>query len=63
MAVPSEVTVAFVEYFCLFLSLSACILLKIDSKQPKPYMDEIFHVPQAQKYCDGNFNEVRLSDT
>ncbi|KAF5906796.1 putative Dol-P-Glc:Glc(2)Man(9)GlcNAc(2)-PP-Dol alpha-1,2-glucosyltransferase, partial [Clarias magur] len=20
-------------------------------------MDEIFHVPQAQKYCDGKFNE------
>ncbi|XP_073126032.1 dol-P-Glc:Glc(2)Man(9)GlcNAc(2)-PP-Dol alpha-1,2-glucosyltransferase isoform X2 [Henckelia pumila] len=22
---------------------------------PDPYMDEIFHVPQAQKYCRGNF--------
>lgn len=22
---------------------------------PDPYMDEIFHVPQAQKYCSGNF--------
>lgn len=22
---------------------------------PEPYMDEIFHVPQAQKYCVGNF--------
>ncbi|KAL2250517.1 UNVERIFIED_CONTAM: Dol-P-Glc:Glc(2)Man(9)GlcNAc(2)-PP-Dol alpha-1,2-glucosyltransferase [Sesamum indicum] len=22
---------------------------------PKPYMDEIFHVPQAQQYCRGNF--------
>ncbi|XP_073026341.1 dol-P-Glc:Glc(2)Man(9)GlcNAc(2)-PP-Dol alpha-1,2-glucosyltransferase isoform X2 [Primulina eburnea] len=22
---------------------------------PDPYMDEIFHVPQAQKYCGGNF--------
>lgn len=21
-------------------------------------MDEIFHVPQAQKYCEGKFNEV-----
>ncbi|KAK1320544.1 hypothetical protein QJS10_CPA03g01613 [Acorus calamus] len=22
---------------------------------PDPYMDEIFHVPQAQKYCNGDF--------
>ncbi|KAF7845496.1 dol-P-Glc:Glc(2)Man(9)GlcNAc(2)-PP-Dol alpha-1,2-glucosyltransferase isoform X1 [Senna tora] len=22
---------------------------------PEPYMDEIFHIPQAQKYCKGNF--------
>ncbi|KAL6987610.1 glucosyltransferase [Sarracenia purpurea var. burkii] len=22
---------------------------------PDPYMDEIFHVPQAQQYCKGNF--------
>ena len=24
---------------------------------PDPYMDEIFHIPQAQRYCDGNFTE------
>ncbi|XP_078436171.1 DIE2/ALG10 family isoform X2 [Wolffia australiana] len=24
---------------------------------PKPYMDEIFHIPQAQKYCSGNFSD------
>lgn len=22
-------------------------------------MDEIFHIPQAQKYCHGKFNEVK----
>ncbi|KAJ8537799.1 hypothetical protein K7X08_014339 [Anisodus acutangulus] len=22
---------------------------------PQPYMDEIFHIPQAQQYCKGNF--------
>uniref|UniRef100_A0A0V0GGS1 Dol-P-Glc:Glc(2)Man(9)GlcNAc(2)-PP-Dol alpha-1,2-glucosyltransferase n=1 Tax=Solanum chacoense TaxID=4108 RepID=A0A0V0GGS1_SOLCH len=21
----------------------------------EPYMDEIFHIPQAQQYCKGNF--------
>lgn len=25
---------------------------------PDPYMDEEFHVPQALKYCEGNFSEV-----
>ena len=23
----------------------------------EPYMDEIFHIPQAQRYCDGNFTQ------
>ena len=23
---------------------------------PDPYMDEIFHIPQAQQYCSGNFS-------
>lgn len=22
---------------------------------PQPYLDEIFHIPQAQKYCDSNW--------
>ncbi|VAH49334.1 unnamed protein product [Triticum turgidum subsp. durum] len=27
----------------------------VDSIVPDPYMDEIFHVPQAQQYCRGDF--------
>ena len=27
----------------------------VDSIVPDPYMDEIFHVPQAQHYCRGDF--------
>ncbi|CAK9094465.1 unnamed protein product [Durusdinium trenchii] len=26
-------------------------------RQVEPYMDEIFHIPQAQKYCQGQFAE------
>ena len=26
------------------------------------YMDEIFHIPQAQKYCNGTFSEVSSSN-
>ncbi|OBZ89060.1 Dol-P-Glc:Glc(2)Man(9)GlcNAc(2)-PP-Dol alpha-1,2-glucosyltransferase [Choanephora cucurbitarum] len=27
----------------------------VNQKVPLPYMDEIFHVPQAQQYCQGNY--------
>ncbi|KAK1790536.1 hypothetical protein P4O66_014425 [Electrophorus voltai] len=38
--------------------LISCLLFsKITREQRDPYMDEIFHVPQAQKYCEGKFNE------
>lgn len=26
----------------------------LDVRQPTPYMDELFHVPQAQRYCAGD---------
>ena len=29
----------------------------VNTRVPDPYMDEIFHIPQAQKYCDGNFTQ------
>ncbi|OVA06260.1 Glucosyltransferase Alg10 [Macleaya cordata] len=31
------------------------ISLMVNHIVPEPYMDEIFHIPQAQKYCRGNF--------
>ncbi|KAG7320277.1 hypothetical protein KOW79_016130 [Hemibagrus wyckioides] len=38
--------------------LISCLLFsKITREQRESYMDEIFHVPQAQKYCDGKFTE------
>lgn len=44
---------------CSINFLISCLLFsKITREQRDPYMDEIFHVPQAQKYCDGKFNEV-----
>ncbi|MBN3326446.1 AG10A glucosyltransferase, partial [Atractosteus spatula] len=43
---------------CSVYFLVSCILFsKITREQREPYMDEIFHVPQAQKYCEGRFNE------
>ncbi|KAI3953111.1 hypothetical protein MKW98_020306 [Papaver atlanticum] len=31
------------------------ISLMVNRIVPHPYMDEIFHIPQAQEYCKGNF--------
>ncbi|TRY59245.1 hypothetical protein DNTS_026384 [Danionella cerebrum] len=43
---------------CSVNFLISCLLFsKITREQREPYMDEIFHVPQAQKYCNGKFNE------
>ncbi|XP_071816104.1 dol-P-Glc:Glc(2)Man(9)GlcNAc(2)-PP-Dol alpha-1,2-glucosyltransferase-like [Apostichopus japonicus] len=41
----------------LFVLVTAVIFLQVEKFQHTPYMDEIFHVPQAQKYCAGNFTE------
>lgn len=35
--------------------LPVCIL--VNGIVPQPYMDEIFHVPQAQEYCFGNLKK------
>lgn len=45
---------------CSINFLISCLLFsKITREQREPYMDEIFHVPQAQKFCEGKFNQVR----
>lgn len=41
---------------CSILVLFYSILFSyINDEQQNPYMDEIFHIPQAQNYCHGNF--------
>ncbi|KAJ0401978.1 hypothetical protein ATCC90586_008915 [Pythium insidiosum] len=37
--------------------LYALVLQHFNRYAPEPYMDEIFHVPQAQRYCAGRFDE------
>ena len=41
--------------------LSLCIFNIMHNAQSTAYMDEIFHIPQARKYCYGKFDEVILS--
>ncbi|XP_063304135.1 dol-P-Glc:Glc(2)Man(9)GlcNAc(2)-PP-Dol alpha-1,2-glucosyltransferase [Pelobates fuscus] len=37
--------------------LSSVLFSKLTREQRDPYMDEIFHIPQAQQYCHGHFNQ------
>lgn len=42
----------------LFCTATIIVFNIINNTQSKAYMDEIFHVPQAQQYCDANFTSV-----
>lgn len=39
------------------VAISVAVSLLVFRNQPTPYLDEIFHIPQAQKYCKHNFFE------
>ena len=41
--------------FLIFLAITTIIFLEINKIQHEPYMDEIFHIPQAQNYCHGYY--------
>lgn len=38
--------------------LSCLLFAAVSRRQRGPYMDELFHVPQAQAYCQGRFGQV-----
>ncbi|KAF4974520.1 hypothetical protein FZEAL_8588 [Fusarium zealandicum] len=42
-----------------FSLAAACFawLYIVSAVVPEPYLDEVFHIPQAQKYCQGRFRE------
>ncbi|KAJ4347563.1 glucosyltransferase [Ascochyta clinopodiicola] len=40
----------------LFAAAAASWASVAGGKVPQPYLDEFFHVPQAQKYCKGDFS-------
>ena len=44
-------------FFTSLFSIFFALVVLIFGKQPKPYMDEVFHIPQVQKYCEHRFNE------
>ena len=47
----------FSSFYGALFAVSMGIFLLFNSKQPNPYMDEIFHIPQAKKYCHFKFQE------
>ena len=42
--------------FTSLISLSIALVVFVFGKQPEPYMDEAFHIPQVQKYCAHQFD-------
>ena len=60
MAAPMNVVLGVV--LSMFLAFTSVLFYHVNKVQPQPYMDEIFHVPQAKKYCNGSFNEVINED-
>lgn len=42
--------------FCVFTSVICWLANLVNRHVPIPYMDEIFHVPQAQRYCRNDFS-------
>ncbi|EPS44082.1 hypothetical protein H072_1904 [Dactylellina haptotyla CBS 200.50] len=41
----------------LLLSISIYTAIKVNAVVTDPYLDEVFHIPQAQKYCLMNFRD------
>ena len=48
------ISISCVGFGCAILA----IFFLINEEQPTAYMDEVFHVEQAQTYCKGNFSKV-----
>jgi len=46
-----------------FLYIGRLILTEVSKYQAEPYMDEIFHIAQAQRYCAGRYSEVKNTDS
>ncbi|KAJ2862496.1 glucosyltransferase [Coemansia erecta] len=42
--------------FGAYASASYAVLRQVNAVVGEPYMDEVFHVPQAQRYCNGQFD-------
>lgn len=60
MGFVSLATVLFTALAVVFAMVSALVAGFANSVLVIPYMDEIFHIGQVQKYCQGNFQHVSI---
>ncbi|TCD62042.1 glucosyltransferase [Steccherinum ochraceum] len=44
-------------YYASFCTISIYVLKAVNEAVTDPYMDEPFHIPQAQAYCEGKFDQ------
>ncbi|KAJ2597841.1 glucosyltransferase [Coemansia sp. RSA 1722] len=51
----TSATLSFGAAFAVYAASSYAVLQRVNDVVAQPYMDEIFHIPQAQRYCDGDF--------
>ncbi|PIL30951.1 hypothetical protein GSI_07120 [Ganoderma sinense ZZ0214-1] len=42
-------------YYVIFCAVAVVVLKAVNEEVTEPYMDEPFHVPQAQAYCNGDY--------
>jgi uncharacterized membrane protein len=45
----------------LLVSVTLYVFSVVYEVQPLPFLDEVFHIPQAVKYCRGHFSEVSFT--
>ncbi|KAI5807853.1 alpha-2-glucosyltransferase Alg10 [Peziza echinospora] len=45
-----------VQRISVLVATTAVLAYKVNSVVKEPYLDEFFHIPQAQHYCSGNFH-------
>ncbi|OJT13072.1 Dol-P-Glc:Glc(2)Man(9)GlcNAc(2)-PP-Dol alpha-1,2-glucosyltransferase [Trametes pubescens] len=42
-------------YYVIFATVAVLVLKAVNEEVTEPYMDEPFHVPQVQAYCEGDY--------
>ncbi|ETL90740.1 hypothetical protein, variant 3 [Phytophthora nicotianae] len=56
-AVPVRSSASILPVIAILSLMFLWLLVAVNRTVHDPYMDEIFHIPQAQKYCEGRFDE------
>lgn len=52
-----KIPLIFFELLLCLFGVSTVLIMQMERVQVSPYMDEVFHIPQTQKYCDSKFGD------